>query len=240
MSCLRRGNQRRAEHATEHLEACGQNTDAVFADGCDEALAEELLRVDCVGLENPGKSDVVADLLCRAGFYRSCKVPVCADALPEDFHDWGNCEDLIDADGCAACDFYRCREETSVGMCGGDGYYLGFGYEYCRRYRQVTEPHMSPQGQVWSANTRRCLMETLDAEIPDSQDCRALIQAGYASHPNCYLGTGFCELPVLDWARIVNTIDLQDIDFALMAEVARDCSANEQHTKDPNAVDEFD
>jgi hypothetical protein len=212
--------------ATAHLDACGQSTEAVFAGGCDVALAQDLLAVDCLGLENKGKSDIIANLLCRAGFYRSCAVPACENAMPEDFHEWGNCSDLVQVEGCGACDFYRCREETSVGLCGGDGYYLGFGYEYCRRYRQVTEPHFSPEGQIWSAQTRRCLMETLDAEIPDGPNCDGLIQAGYASHPSCYLGTGFCDLPALDWVRIVNTIDFDDLDFELMSEVIRECTGN--------------
>ena len=209
--------------ASEHVAAC-EGTPVQPLDACDPAAAESLLATTCEDLAGAPKSDAIGSLLCAIGLLRHCEVPTCEDALPSD-HDFADvrCADLIELEGCAACDYYRCREAQSSGQCGDEGYYLGFGYQYCLRYRQVTEPRMSEFGQQWSARTRRCLMEILDADIEDTPDCAALEDAGYESHLDCYADSGFCDLSLSDRKRLFHTVDSEDRDFELMGQILGEC-----------------
>lgn len=209
--------------ASEHIAAC-EGTSPQPLDACDPVAAASLLDTPCEELAGAPKSDAIGSLLCSLGLLRHCEVPTCEEALPLD-HDFSDmrCADLSELDGCAACDYYRCREAQSAGQCGEDGYYLGFGHQYCLRYRQVTEPKMSEIGQQWSARTRRCLMEILDADIEDTADCEALEEAGYDSHLDCYSGSGFCDLSLSDRTRLFQTIDPEDRDFDLMGQILGEC-----------------
>lgn len=207
---------------SEHVAACVGAPSPTPTD-CDREAASELLELPCDAI-NDGKADTFASALCAIGLLRHCPVTTCAEALPPDqeFQDL-DCAALIDLEGCAACDYYRCREAQSIGQCGGAGYYIGFGYKYCLRYAQVTEPRMSIDGQAWNAAARACLVESLDTNVPDSTDCQAIVEAGYATHAQCYAQTGFCELSLSDASRIVSTIDTEDADFSQALEIGLDC-----------------
>lgn len=207
---------------SEHVAACTGTPSPAPAD-CDAEAAAELLDQSCQEID-AGKADIFADALCAVGLLRHCPVPECSDALPasHDFTD-DDCAALIELEGCAACDYYRCREAQSVGQCGNDGYYQGFGARYCVRYAQTTEPKMTPEGQLWSASSRRCLIESLDANVVDSPVCEALVEAGYATHAACYRETRFCDLPLSDVRRVVSTIDVEDVDLREALEVGLDC-----------------
>lgn len=213
------------QQASDHVAACEGAASAV-ADDCDVEAAQELLDLPCESID-AGKADLLGTVLCTFGVLRHCSVPACDDALT-DTHDFAddNCADLIDAPGCAACDYYRCREAQSSGQCADAGYYEGFGYKYCLRYVQVTEPRMSQRGAQWSAATRTCLLEALD-DVPDSADCEGLIEAGYDTHPECYEAQGFCDLSKSDVRRIASTIDVEDSDLSLVLSVGLHCFADE-------------
>lgn len=210
------------EAAGAHVAACVGGPSAIPVD-CDRDAAAELLELSCEVLDD-GKADAFAGVLCDIGLLRHCRVPTCEAALPPD-HDFQSeaCADLVSLEGCAACDYYRCRDAQAAGQCGDDGYYLGFGYRYCLRYAQVTEPRMSDEGQAWSAANRACLIESLEANVPDSDDCHALIDAGYGTHAGCYRETGFCNLSLPDIQRVVNAIDVLDVDLRQTLEVALAC-----------------
>jgi hypothetical protein len=209
--------------AAEHVAACEGAPD-VSRNGCDPDTARALLDTPCEMLTNPSKSDILGSLLCSFGLLRYCDVPACDAALGFD-HDFASmdCAELIGLEGCGACDYYRCRDAQSTGQCGDEGYYLGFGHRYCLRYRQVTEPRLSAQGQRWSAQTRQCLMEILEADIEDTPDCAALREAGYDSHLDCYADSGFCDLSLSDRQLLFSTVDREDRDYDLMKQILGDC-----------------
>ena len=217
------------DEAVAHMAECSGLEDvfggepALFTDVCDEELATNILNLDCATVRDASKSDVAGAFLCNAGLLRYCEVPACETALPADFEEWGECEELIYAEGCASCDYYRCREASSVAMCGEDGYFLDFGYRYCLRFKQVTEPRMSDEGMIWSARTRRCLMEVLETAIDDTLVCEDVKTEAYDSHPACYSESGFCELPASDWWKVISTVDFADTDVALGMEIGADC-----------------
>jgi len=215
-------NRELCVEVSAHVEAC-TGTPSPTPTDCDEDAAAELLELSCEELD-AGKADLFASALCTIGLLRHCPVPECTEALPAD-HDFAadDCADLIGLEGCAACDYYRCREAQSEGQCGNDGYYQGFGARYCLRYAQATEPTMSPEGQLWSASSRRCLIESLDADVADTPVCEDLIEAGYQTHASCYQQTGFCELSLSDVRRVVSTLETEDVDLRETLEIALDC-----------------
>ncbi len=210
------------DQVAEHVAEC-VGTASPTPEDCDRGAADELLELPCGSIEE-GKADFLADVLCAVGLLRHCPTPACIEALP-DAHDFSSddCASLIELEGCAACDYYRCREAQSVGACDTDGYYIGFGYKYCVRYAEMTEPRMSTEGQAWSASSRRCLLESLEANVEDTDDCEALIDAGYDTHAACYRETDFCDLSLSDVHRVVSTIDIDDADLSQALAVSLEC-----------------
>jgi hypothetical protein len=193
--------QRARQHASDCLGVDIAET------SCDASEANELLTQDCVVL-NDGKADIFANGLCRLGYLAACTVPTCSDPSPA-----LSCADYIQRDDCTQCDYYRCREAQAPTACGANGYYLDFAYDYCRRYQAVTAPTMSPAGQTFLHTVRTCLMTVMDAEVPVTSSCSAVKKAGFESHPRCYIESGFCQLPVIDWIRILATISPGDMNF---------------------------
>ncbi|MGK0362539.1 MAG: hypothetical protein ACI9U2_004860 [Bradymonadia bacterium] len=206
--------------AADHLAAC-EGRDPVPAVGdCDPAQAQAILDADCEAIGgglNDAKSDSTGFRAwgCRIGLYRYCDAQACdAEADEANFEplaapDEGSAclQDALAYRGCGACAYYACREETA--NCGEDNYLMRFAHAYCVRYRQSAEPNFSPQGQRWLRDVRRCLVESLDANAP-GDDCDTIEAEGFASHPGCYLSTGFCDLPFSDWLGTLNTIDYRD------------------------------
>ncbi|MCX5748177.1 MAG: hypothetical protein NT062_37440, partial [Proteobacteria bacterium] len=195
LGCAGNDDADRCDAARAHLERClGVK---VPAGACDASAAEATLAQDCASLVDPGKADLFGSALCSLGVLSACDVPACPSAPP------ATCADAITRDDCTQCDYYRCREAEAA--CGSDGYYLGFGYAYCLRYLEVTTPRLSAAGQRFLHDVRPCLMNVMEAEIPTTASCADVAQAGFASHPRCYLMTGFCDLPLSDWLLILTT-----------------------------------
>lgn len=104
--------------------------------------------------------------------------------------------------------FYQCAEQTLA--CGPDGYLIGYGTRYAERFYRYTRPWMSPAGKRWIDATLVCLQDTLRERIDASTSCDDVRTIAFDSHPECYVDSGFCELPVTDWLAVVATIDGRD------------------------------
>jgi hypothetical protein len=184
---------------------------------CNPSESAALLNEECSALGDD-KTDRAASLLCRIGIYSACSVPACRVRAPE-----STCTAYIDHEDCSQCDYYLCREGSAATACGETGYYQGFGYAYCRRYMDVTTPHMTPRGQAFMRDVRRCLMDAMERDIAPTLSCTEVRDLAFASHQQCYLDSGFCALGVADRARILASVQPADLDYRLMLRTAADC-----------------
>lgn len=202
--------------ARAHLGACfgAEPADTV----CDRDAAAAVLGQSCAQLSEPGKQDFVSSSLCRLGVLSRCPVPACAVAAPA-----SSCAAYIGREDCSQCDYYLCRDAAAPSSCGATGYYRGFGYEYCQRYLTVTTPKLSPAGQRFAHDVRRCLMQAMEDTIATDTACSDVKTAAYASHPDCYIEAGFCALPLRDWVAIAATIRPADSSFKEMIGTAIRC-----------------
>jgi hypothetical protein len=107
------------------------------------------------------------------------------------------------ADRIGNCDYYECRE--SLQNCGSKGYLLRFGYHYCSKFMGGVRPRMTAQGAAWMATVARCLQEKVE-QIPLATSCEVTADEAIASHPDCYVDTGYCELTDGDKFRVAKTI----------------------------------
>jgi hypothetical protein len=211
------------EVAAELMETCFGGLAQQTA--CDEQEAAQVVGLSCEQLTvlmKDTKSDLgraLADAGCEWGFYRFCVVPECdpeadepVSALPpHGLESPSDCaEDALRYEGCGACEYYACREAEA--QCGVDGYLLSYAYRYCNKFRLITEPKVSHEGQMWLRKIRRCLITTMDVGEPDI-DCSSIDSEGYDSHTQCYIDTGFCALPLSDRAAVLATIDILDFSF---------------------------
>ncbi len=225
------------EQAAHHMAACmGELPPGQVSASCDLDVARQVLSLDCAQLsanttdiKSDGFSSALADFACGIGLYRYCPIPTCVPDLDEPLHSApavapeGSSQCAIDAlafEGCGACDYYRCREQEDA--CGPDGYHLGFGYHYCNAFRLIAERHASPEAQGWLSRVRRCLIETLDRDETEG-DCNQLKERAFDSHVECYVKTGFCDLPLSDWLLVVNTVKLRDIDLYQLFATSSEC-----------------
>lgn len=216
------------EAARNHIRQCLGSSELldVASESCDPNDAMMISSTPCEILQTKvgdRKSDLWDELYakasCRLGFYRHCEVPAChpladeptsfsADDIPANAS--ACAQQALQHYGCGACEYYDCIE--SQVECGDDGYLKYFAERYCERFRLVTETRASDQAKAWLGRVRRCLIIKLDAQLPLSS-CDDIETAGFGSHSDCYLETGFCELSPKDWAAIINTIDPEDVDL---------------------------
>lgn len=202
--------------AQAHLTACFGVAPA--ATTCAPEAAAEVLAQDCAVLTEPGKADLFSSALCRLGVLSQCAVKACEVSASAD-----TCADYLDREDCAQCDYYLCRDAAAPASCGATGYYRGFGYAYCERYLEVTTPRLSPAGQAFAHDVRRCLMQAMEDTIPTDTACPDVKTAAYASHPDCYVAAGFCALPLTDWLAILATIRPTDTSFREIVKTAMAC-----------------
>lgn len=118
---------------------------------------------------------------------------------------------VVDANAIAGHEatFYRCAEDTL--SCGPEGYLLGYGTRYAERFYRHTRPWMSSAGKRWLDKTLVCLQVKLRERIDASMTCDDVRTIAYDSHPECYVESGFCELPLTDWFAVAATIDGRDL-----------------------------
>lgn len=117
---------------------------------------------------------------------------------------------IVDAHAIAGHEatFYRCAEQTL--SCGPDGYLIGYGTRYAERFYRNTRPWMSPAGKRWLDATLVCLQDRLRERIDSSTTCDDVRTIAFDSHPECYVESGFCGLPLTDWFAVAATIDGRD------------------------------
>ena len=215
---------RQCAAANEHLAAC-LDEPVQLGDDCDVDAASMLLAQDCAALSDPGKADFFAGVLCSAGILRHCPAPSCTpdDETLAELESVEACADLIDLPGCASCDYYLCRDDARTESCGAAGYYAGFGHAYCDRFTQDAQPMMSEVGQRWLDDVRTCLQLALEDIDDEAISCEALQTLAYATHPQCYVEAGFCELPRSDAWTVVNTVDFRDLGIRQALETGVSC-----------------
>ncbi|KAF1990724.1 hypothetical protein K402DRAFT_202489 [Aulographum hederae CBS 113979] len=127
-----------------------------------------------------------------------------------------NCENCPDnvlcQDECAnpksSCTFYRnCAEPTSE--CGESGYPLKYGERNCMKFTNNIN-RFTKQGREWITNTMHCLQVAMVPVLQTCPSCNSLRDAAFASHPDCYVNSGFCSLGCWDIAMVLATVG-QDI-----------------------------
>lgn len=109
------------------------------------------------------------------------------------------------------CDFYADCLESRY-HCGSEGYPMGFGDHFCKRF-QNTRPNMTPAGQQWLTKTMQCLQRKLVPFATGSQSatCPSLRSTAFETHSDCYVDSGVCTLDPSDWAKIFGTVDLKTV-----------------------------
>lgn len=125
------------------------------------------------------------------------------DDLTKEYNNDRNCADWI-----GTCDFYLCQEKKL--KCGSSGYNLGFGYKYCSGSRfSLYQKMNSPEGKKWVLEVFQCLQKQ-NLKVTETKmgtlTCQEIKQTSYDSHPDCYVNSGFCELPIIDQAHIMQLI----------------------------------
>lgn len=117
---------------------------------------------------------------------------------------------VVDANAIAGHEaaFYQCAEDTL--QCGPNGYLVGYGTRYAQRFYRHTRPWMSAEGKRWLDATLVCLQERLRERIDASTSCVDVRTIAFDSHPECYVESGFCELPLTDLFAVAATIDGRD------------------------------
>ena len=161
-------------------------------------------------IPSDGGADAVADV-------HDAALPTLASCQPVAF------EDLADR---GACPFYECAD-AALG-CGPDEYLIDFACRYADLYLAETYFEMSDAGQAFLESVFVCLQTSLEAEFDTLSDCESAAELGFASHVPCYLGAGFCELPLEDKLLVFAAIDPEDLEHPLQraaqSEVIDRCS----------------
>lgn len=107
-------------------------------------------------------------------------------------------------------------------------------------YVELNQPHSariatkSLQSKSQRPHVRR--LQTLEKQIflmtfaeqnfQDNDTCRDIHQEALVSHAECYQDTGFCDLPLSDWLKILTTIDPTDIDLKTTILTSVKCLSN--------------
>ena len=104
-----------------------------------------------------------------------------------------------------SCSFYSDCMESKV-PCGPDGYALSYGLNFCGKFSNSLKT-FSLRGQRWIWDTMNCLQKTLVPALENcDNNCSMLRKTAFASHPRCYVKSGVCELPALDWITTVSVV----------------------------------
>lgn len=122
----------------------------------------------------------------------------CAPATPDDIRERKG-------------DYYRCLDTTLVGGagCGAEGYPLGFGARYADQSFDVTWYELGKEGQAFFLAVSPCLQERLAERVSAEATCDEVWDAGFGTHADCYVESGFCDLPVEDLAVIAVMFDAE-------------------------------
>jgi hypothetical protein len=124
--------------------------------------------------------------------------------FPED------CKELI-----GKCDYYLCRESKKA--CNSQGYFIGFGYQYCSESIEHLVKKVSPLGQKWLTTTATCLQKKME-NFSNKLSCQEMKDEAIRSHDECYSEISFCSLKLKDMTYILKMIYPTLTDLAILKE----------------------
>ncbi|KAJ7496798.1 hypothetical protein FB451DRAFT_1208836 [Mycena latifolia] len=112
-----------------------------------------------------------------------------------------------------SCTFYADCLESRY-HCGPTGYPLGYGQNYCNKFK-TSRATLSARGQTWMLATMHCLQEALVPEAVGAPNatvnCAALEHKAFATHAGCYVQSGVCKLPPSDWGAVLEIVELKTL-----------------------------
>ncbi|KAH7707281.1 Protein W01A8.8 [Aphelenchoides avenae] len=115
------------------------------------------------------------------------------------------------ASNCTGCNEYKCLDDEK--HCGPEGYPLGFGYKYCRRFKEPTVYNLyDAKGKQFIDCTRQCLIglvEQYDEQEPNAT-CDSLKSYAWKTHEKCYLVCDFCDICRTNKKALYKTYDFKD------------------------------
>jgi|SRR6185312_611208 len=106
-----------------------------------------------------------------------------------------------------SCDYYACKAQEL--HCLPSDYPVKFGYRLCQRYL-ADQNQASEALRAWLPSVRECLQEKF--ETLKIISCQKIEHAAFATHVECYVQTGFCQLSASDKAWLVNETSWQMLD----------------------------
>lgn len=119
-----------------------------------------------------------------------------ANSSQADFAD--SCPRMSKANSCSFYD--KCLEAKN--QCGSEGYPLNYGLKFCNIFNSMK---LSSKGEKWITATMACLQEELVDFAEAKTACSTIQKKAFESHVQCYVNSGFCELPTDDKLKIAAT-----------------------------------
>lgn len=109
--------------------------------------------------------------------------------------------------------FYECADQwVNQGEgCGTEGYLLGYGAKYAKRFYNWTRPRMTSWGRPFIDGTLVCLQQNLQSEISVATSCDTIRAVAFGQHPDCYVENGFCEIGPWNATQVARTPDGNDL-----------------------------
>lgn len=136
------------------------------------------------------------------------------DACPSD----PMCQDDCRNPPMKSCSFYRTCAESQL-HCGNEGYPLAYGEKNCNRFVKNLA-YFSPQGQDWIFKTMHCLQTAMVPVLQTCQStCASFQAAAFASHPSCYVNSGFCALECPDIVAVFMTVNTDLVSLASLKQI---------------------
>ncbi len=137
------------------------------------------------------------------------------------------CERLI-----GTCEFYLCEEAKY--HCGSEGYLVNFAHHYCTKSLNGLFQKMETQeGRSWTISTVQCLQEKMQVQNSRiegaSRNCELIQKKAMASHPDCYVQSGFCELPLRDKLHIFTTVKKEALKKTFLPQVIQTLNRCDHH-----------
>lgn len=83
---------------------------------------------------------------------------------------------------------------------------VGYGFKFCTRFAEANSSVFTPAGITWRNSTLICLQEALVSLLNQTISCNAILQYAFSTHPQCYVQSGVCNLPVHDLLAIEHII----------------------------------
>ena len=110
-------------------------------------------------------------------------------------------------------ELYRCRDaQLNEGQgCGDDGYPRGYAAKYAEIFMWDLYPDVSVAAQDFLDANLQCLQEAFLDDTSPEMSCSDVAEVGFAAHPDCYIESGICGVPLSDKLAILNAVELGDL-----------------------------